>query len=69
MDMEEIIKNRIRAIKIAHASNRIECTVDEEYHLEMLERAKEPISDEEFAEREVRRVYAKYGVEYVKQTI
>ena len=66
-DIDEIIKNRIQAIKTAHASNRLEGAVDEEYHLAMLERAKEPISNEEFAEREVRRIYAKYGVKYSKK--
>ncbi len=58
MNMDEIIKKRIKALKEIHASNRIECTVNEEEHLAMLERAKEPISNEEFAEREVRRIYA-----------
>nr|WP_227991063.1 hypothetical protein [Mannheimia varigena] len=67
MNMDKIIEKRIQAIKTAHASNRIECTVTEEEHLAMLERAKEPISNEEFAEREVKRIYAKYGVEYVKR--
>nr|WP_323145176.1 hypothetical protein [Actinobacillus pleuropneumoniae]WPT09228.1 Hypothetical protein [Actinobacillus pleuropneumoniae] len=67
MNMDKIIEKRIQAIKTAHASNRIECTVNEEEHLAMLERAKEPISNEEFAEREVKRIYAKYGVEYVKR--
>lgn len=67
MNMDEIIKKRIKALKEIHASNRIEGAVDEEYYLAMLERAKEPISNEEFSEREVRRVYAEYGVEYVKR--
>ena len=64
MNMDKIIEKRIKAIKEIHASNRIEGVVDEEEHLAILERAKEPISNEEFAEREVRRVYAEYGVEY-----
>lgn len=67
MNMDKIIEKRIKALKEIHASNRIEGAVDEEYHLAMLERAKEPISNEEFSEREVRRVYAEYGVEYVKR--
>lgn len=65
MEIDTIIKNRIKAIKEIHASNRIEGAVDEEYYLAMLERAKAPISNKEFAEREVRRVYAEYGVKYV----
>lgn len=43
MNMDEIIKKRIKAIKEIHASNRIEGVVDEEEHLAILERAKEPI--------------------------
>ena len=66
MDIEIIIEKRIKAIKEMHASNRIECVVDENAHLAMLERAKEPISNEEFAEREVKRVYERYGAVYVK---
>lgn len=62
MEIDKIIEKRIQAIKTAHASNRIECTVNEEEHLAMLERAKEPISNEEFAEREVRRIYANMGL-------
>lgn len=66
MNMEEIIKNRIEAIKTAYASNRIEGAVDEVEHLAMLERAKEPISEEEFVDKEISRIYARYGIEYVK---
>lgn len=33
MNMDEIIKKRIKAIKEIHASNRIEGIVDEEEHL------------------------------------
>ncbi|HDX1111706.1 TPA: hypothetical protein RNX49_002269 [Pasteurella multocida] len=64
MEIDTIIKKRIKAIKEIHASNRIEGIVDEEEHLAILERAKEPISNEEFVEKELVRFYAKYGVEY-----
>lgn len=67
MNMDEIIKNRIKAIKEIHASNRIEGAVDEEEHLAILERAKEPISNEEFVEKELTRFYSEYGIEYVKR--
>lgn len=67
MNMDKIIEKRIKAIKEIHASNRIEGIVDEEEHLAILERAKEPISNEEFVEKELVRFYAKYGVEYVKR--
>ncbi len=43
MNMDKIIEKRIKAIKEIHASNRIEGVVDEEEHLAILERAKEPI--------------------------
>lgn len=66
MDMNEIIKNRIKAIKEIHTSNRIEGSVDEEHHLALLERAKEPISNDEFIEIELTRFYAEYGIEYGK---
>lgn len=67
MEIDKIIEKRIRAIKEIHASNRIEGIVDEEEHLAILERAKEPISNKEFVEKELVRFYAKYGVEYVKR--
>lgn len=64
MEIDKIIEKRIKALKEIHASNRIEGVVDEEEHLAILERAKEPISNEEFVEKELVRFYAKYGVEY-----
>lgn len=67
IDIEAVINNRIKAIKTAHASNRIEGVVDEEEHIAMLERAKEPISDEEFTYREMSRIYARYGVAWNKR--
>lgn len=66
MNMDKIIEKRIKAIKEIHASNRIEGVVDEAEHLAILERAKEPISNEEFVEKELIRIYARYGIEYVK---
>lgn len=67
MEIDKIIEKRIKALKEIHASNRIEGIVDEEEHLAILERAKEPINNEEFVEKELVRFYAKYGVEYVKR--
>lgn len=64
-DIETIIKNRLAGLKTAHASNKIEnVDMSEAEFNAMLERAKEPISDEEFAEREIKRVYAEYGIEF-----
>lgn len=66
MSIEQIIQNRMSAMKTQFASNRIEGEVDEIAFLSMLERAKEPISNEEFAFNEISRIYAQYGLTYVK---
>ena len=49
--MEKMIERRVEAIKQQFYSNRIEGAVDEKEIYAMLERAKEPISDEEFVEK------------------
>lgn len=67
MSIELTIKNRLDGLKAAHASNKIEnVDMGEVEFNAMLERAKEPISDEEFAFKEVSRVYSEYGLTYVK---
>lgn len=66
MYIEQIIQNRVSAMKTQFASNRIEGEVDEIAFLSMLERAKEPISNEEFTFNEISRIYAQYGLTYVK---
>lgn len=66
MSIEQIIQNRMSAMKTQFASNRIEGEVDEKAFLSMLERAKEPISNEEFAFNEISRIYSRYGLTYVK---
>lgn len=66
MYIEQMIQNRVSAMKTQFASNRIEGEVDEIAFLSMLERAKEPISNEEFTFNEISRIYAQYGLTYVK---
>lgn len=66
MYIEQMIQNRVNAMKTQFASNRIEGEVDEIAFLSMLERAKEPISNEEFTFNEISRIYAQYGLTYVK---
>lgn len=66
MNTQEMIERRVEAIKQQFYSNRIEGAVDEKEIYAMLERAKEPISDEEFVEKELVRFYARYGLKYVK---
>lgn len=66
MYIEQIIQNRVNAMKTQFASNRIEGEVDEIAFLSMLERAKKPISNEEFTFNEISRIYAQYGLTYVK---
>lgn len=67
MNIQQVIDQRIQAIKFAHASNKIEKVDmgDVEFSA-MLKRAEEPISDEEFSFKEISRVYAEYGLVYVK---
>lgn len=65
MTIEQIIQQRIDAMETQYVSNRIEGEVDEKEFLAMLDRAKAPITNEEFAVQEVSRIYARYGIEYV----
>lgn len=60
------IEKRIEDLKQQHYSNRIEGAVDEVAFAEFLERAKQPISNEEFIYQEKKRLYAEFGLEYVK---
>nr|WP_222874572.1 hypothetical protein [Histophilus somni] len=54
----------------AHASNKIEnVDMGDEEFASMLERAKSPISDEEFAFQEISRVYSECGLSYVKSAV
>ncbi|MCK3654585.1 hypothetical protein A4G19_02010 [Pasteurellaceae bacterium Macca] len=65
--MKNIIEKRIQAMKTAHASNKIEgIDIGDEAFNAMLERAKAPISNQEFAFQEISRVYAEHGLVYVK---
>ncbi len=65
--MENVIRERIKAMISAHASNKIErMDIGDEAFNEMIERAKAPISNEEFAFQEISRIYAEHGLVYVK---
>ena len=64
--MEKMIERRIETLKQQFYSNRIEGEVDEQSFYAMLERAKEPISNEEFIKNEMTRIYKKYGKVYVE---
>lgn len=66
MTTEQMISLRIKSMKTQFASNKIEGEVDESGFQAMLERARQPISNEEFAFREISRIYAQYGLTYVK---
>lgn len=66
MTTEQMISRRIKLMKTQFASNKIEGAVDENAFQAMLERARQPISNEEFAFREISRIYAQYGLTYVK---
>ncbi|WP_279573084.1 hypothetical protein [Volucribacter amazonae] len=64
--MEKIINQRIQSMKTALASNKIEGAIDQTRSLALLERAKAPISNEVFRQRELSRIYQEYGLTYVK---
>jgi hypothetical protein len=52
-DMQKLIAERIESLEQAHANNLIEgLDVGDEIFADMLERARQPISDEEFSRRE-----------------
>ena len=66
MDTQKIIERRIETLKQQFYSNRIEGEVDQQSFYAVLERAKEPISDEEFIKNEMTRIYKKYGKAYAE---
>jgi hypothetical protein len=60
-DMQTVIAARIEALTEAHANNLIEgLDVGEDILAATLERAREPISDDEFVRREMELVRARY---------
>ncbi|KGQ44629.1 hypothetical protein JP28_03955 [Gallibacterium anatis] len=66
MISEEYIKKRIEALHFGYANNKaegIEMDINE-FNL-MIERAKQPISNEEFTDKELDRIFKKYGLSNV----
>lgn len=60
---QEEIDRRIKALKNAYANNLLEgVDIGYEYHMATLQRAKEPISTEEFVRRENKLLDEEYGI-------